>query len=127
MAMDHIDAPIGAELVRCRQRVAELRVLNAGWHDGSGEAIDAAAADAAERFLAKRPFLASHYGIYPTDAGGLVFEFETRDWDFSVEFGPGGTVELYGVQLNGSEEMEPQVFESLDEHFIAAFDARVGR
>lgn len=120
-----IDAQSGVDLMRCRDRLAAVRSLAAGWHDGSGAAIDDAALDAAERFLTKRPFLAGAYRIYPTDRGGLQFEFETAGWDFSVEFGVGGTVEMYGVQIEGPEEMEPVAFESPDEAFLRQFDARV--
>jgi hypothetical protein len=117
----------GADLTRCRGRLAELRGFEAGWHDGLGAAIDAAALEAAERFLAKRPFFAGAYHIYPTDAGGILFEFESSGWDFSIEFGLGGTVEMYGVQIEGPAVMEPHPFDRLDDAFIGLFDARVGR
>jgi hypothetical protein len=117
----------GADLMRCRGRLTELRGFETGWHDGSGAAIDAAAVDAAERFLAKRPSLAGAYHIYPTDAGGILFEFESKGWDFSIEFGLGGSVEIYGVQVEGPAEMEPQAFDGLNEVFFELFDARVGR
>jgi hypothetical protein len=119
-------AQIDADLLRCRGRLAELRDLKAGWHDGSGAAIDEAAAETAERFLSKRPFLASKSRIYPTDAGGVQFEFERNGWDFSLEFHPGGTIEMYGVRIEGIEEMQPQIFERFDESFIRQFDERVG-
>jgi hypothetical protein len=119
-------AQIDADLLRCRSRLAELRDLKAGWHDGSGAAIDEAAAETAERFLSKRPFLASKSRIYPTDAGGVQFEFERNGWDFSVEFGLGGAVEMYGVQIEGPDEMAPRTYERLDESFIHLFDERVG-
>jgi hypothetical protein len=116
-----------ADLMHCKRRLAELRGFEAGWHNGSGAAVNTAALAVAERFLEKRPVLARAYHIYPTLAGGVLFEFENNGWDFSVEFGPGGTVEMYGVQIVGPEEMEPQTFDNLNSAFVDLFDTRIAR
>ena len=83
-----IDAQIGAQLVKCKTRLSEIGSLGAGWHDGTGELIGPKAIAAAERFLLKRPSLCARYKIYPTEGGGVLFEFDHEGWDFSVEFGP---------------------------------------
>ena len=125
--VDLIDAELAENLENCRHRVDELRGLAAGWHDGGGEAISLKAVDAATALLAKRPDLASAYRIFPTLSGGVTFEFETGGWDLSVELAPDGGSELYGVKLDGPEEIEPQAFADLGDAFFAAFDERIGR
>lgn len=125
--VDLIDAELAENLENCRRRVDELRGLAAGWHDGGGEAISLKAVDAATALLAKRPDLASAYRIFPTLSGGVTFEFETGGWDLSVELAPDGGSELYGVKLDGPEEIEPQAFADLGDAFFAAFDERIGR
>ena len=122
-----IDAELSDNIRRCEARLVELGQLNAGWHDGAGNAVDSKAVNSAKSFLAKRPFFADAYRVYPTDNGGVLFEFEIGDWDLSVEFGVDGSVEMYGVQIDGTDEIESQVFESLNDEFIGVFDARAGR
>ena len=110
------------DLGRARARLAELCRLEAGWHDGDGAAMDAAAVHAAENFLDMRPSQASASRIYPTDAGGVLFEFESRGWDYSVEFGAGGSVQFYGIEINGTKEIAPQSFMRLNQEFFGLFD-----
>ena len=78
-------------------------------------------------FPTKRPSLAGSYLIYPTSTGGVLFEFQCNGWDFSVEFNPDGSIEMYGVQIDGPEEMAPIPFERMNDEFIELFDARTGR
>jgi hypothetical protein len=122
-----IDAELSDSIMRCRDRLNELSSLGAGWHDGDGNAVTPSAVEAAKVFLAKRPFFAGAYRLYPTEAGGILFEFKNDGWDFSVEFGAEGTVEMYGIQISGSEEMEPEFFGRLGEDFIKVFDEHMGR
>lgn len=122
-----IDAKIGSELVRCRNRLAELGELKDGWHDGAGTPISEAALATAGILLTKRPSLAEAYKIYPIEQGGVLFEFESNGWDLSVEIASDGTVEMYGVQLEGDDEMEPSAFANLDDAFMREFDDRTGR
>lgn len=125
--VDLFDVEIADNLVRCRNRLKQLRAIEAGWLDGEGAAVSDVAAEAAEKFLSKRAFLAASYKIYPTPSGGILFEFDTNLWDFSIEFNSNGSVEMYGVQIDGPGEMEPQQFESIGDDFLAVFDTHTGR
>jgi len=120
-----IDVESGADLLRCRNRIAELSALSDGWHDGAGRRIADDAVELANRFLSKRPTLSKQYHIYPTEEGGILVEFEANLWDISVEFLPEGGVELYGVQIDGAEELQPVHFSDIDGDFMTAFDRRV--
>lgn len=124
--IDLIDAELSDNIMRCRERLSDLRNLRAGWLDGEGEAPGASAVSSAERFLRKRPSHASLYRIYPTAAAGVVVEFETDGWDYSVEFSSNGGLEMYGIEIDGDEELEPQQFQDIDESFLGFFDERVG-
>jgi hypothetical protein len=122
-----IDAQIGVDLDRCRARLGEIRALTDGWHEGAGRKIGDVAISAAEKFLLKRPWLCAAYRIYPTERGGLLFEFESNGWDFSVEFGEDGSVDFYGIEVDGAGEMEPAHFGEVGDDFMREFDGRVGR
>ncbi len=119
-----IDQERSDSVMKCIQRMTELRQLENGWLDGSGLRPTDAAIGAAELFLNKRPDLASSFRIYPMENGGVAFEFELRGWEFSIEFGPDGRVEMFGVEINGPDEMEPKTFDRVDELFLAEFDSR---
>jgi len=119
-----IDADISENINRCRTRLQELRALQAGWCDGVGSPLTDAALQLSELFLNKRPYFADAYRLYPTEVGGILIEFEVRRWDFSIEFGPSGTIEMYGVEIDGGGEMEPQEFDSLGDKFLDVFDDR---
>ena len=89
----------------CLDRIAALRSLRDGWHDGACAAPTAAAAEAALSLLALKPRMAGSYRIFPTDLGGLLFEFGRHDWDYAVEIGPDGLLSVYGVESGGAGEM----------------------
>jgi hypothetical protein len=122
-----IDDRIAADLERCKARLDTLAMMTDGWDDGSGVAVNAAALHAARKFLHRRPLLCSSYKIFPTAAGAILFEFECNGWDLSLEFALGGSVELYGIEVEGKGELLPKHFEGVDEALITEFDKRVGR
>ena len=110
--------------MKCMRRMTELRQLEDGWLDGSGLRPTDAAIGAAELFLSMRPDLASNFRICPMEIGGVAFEFEVGDWDYSIEFGPEGDVEMFGVEIDGADEMKPKTFGQVDDLFLAVFDSR---
>jgi hypothetical protein len=84
LEIDVIDAKVVADLDRCRGRIGALFSLADGWHDGAGKSPTAEARTAALRLLARNPGLAGDYRIFPTDPGGILFEFANGGWDYSV-------------------------------------------
>jgi hypothetical protein len=120
-----IDAQFIAGLSKCRARLEEIRALDHGWHNGEGEPIASIAIDAADRFLLKRHSLSGAYRIYPTAPGGVLIEFEANGWDLSVEFDPDGGIEIYGVEIDGRGQVDPQSFDDINTGFLAAFDRSV--
>lgn len=121
-----VDNEIRASLLKCRKRLDEIRVLSPGWHDGSGRQISDSALKAVESFLTKRSSFCAAFLLFPTEIGGVLIDFEHNGWDYSVEFDQAGSVEIYGIELGGTGELEPQEFDFVDEEFLAAFDSRVG-
>lgn len=117
-----VDADLGANLNRCRNRLAEVQAAGGDWHDGEGPAISRHAVDKASKFLSKRSSLAAHYRIFPTEEGSVLFEFEVSGWDLSLEFSSNGSVQLFGVEIDGPDEMGPETFNDLDDGFFELFD-----
>ena len=126
MEIDLIDAKVVADLERCRNRIGVLSFLADGWHDSTGKAPTLAATGAALRLLARNPGLAGHYRIFPTDAGGILFEFAKEGWDYSIEIGPDGRAEMYGVETDGGDEMETGMLDFDGQDFRARFDEAAG-
>ena len=124
--VDLIDPEILGQVEKRKTRLTALAGLTDGWLDGEGEAIDREVLRVAKSFLAKRPALAENYKIFPNVNGGIVFEFKTGNWDLSIEFSKPGTIELYGVEVDGSDEIPNKTYETLDEQFLSDFDRYVG-
>jgi hypothetical protein len=124
--IDVIDGALVANLERCRTRIATLRTLKEGWHDGHGAPVTDEAATAASRLLTARPRLAGSYCIYPAETGGLLIEFVLDGWDYAVEIGPKGSVGIYGVQVDGSGEIDLKEFEAINGNFFGLFDSLTG-
>jgi hypothetical protein len=124
--VDVIDAAVIANLQRCKERISALRKLEKGWHDGGGLAITQEAAAAAARLLTARPSLSGSYHIYPMDDGGLLFEFLYAGWDYSVEINPRGEIEIYGVQVDGPEDVDARDFATVNGDFLSHLDGLIG-
>ena len=124
--VDVIDAKVVADLATCRDRIASLRTLNDGWNNGSGKPPTLAAAMTASRLLARKPTMARTYSIFPTATGGLLFEFSRLGWDFSIEIGPAGLVEIYGTETVGDREMETDALDTASHEFAREFDKVTG-
>lgn len=117
-----IDPDLSNILIRCNERLNELGDLQNGWHNGEGVSIEKVAIANAKSLLNKRPNLSSFYRIYPTLEGGVLFEFEKKGWDLSVEFKSTNQFEIFGVQLDGNREQVPKLFEDLETEFLQLFD-----
>jgi hypothetical protein len=124
--VDVIDAKVVADLAACRDRINSLVSLGDGWHNGSGKSPTHAAAASASRLLARKPGMAANYSIFPTDIGGLIFEFSRRGWDYSIEIGPTGMVEIYGTETRGANEMDTEALDASSDEFARQFDFVTG-
>ena len=124
--VDLIDAALVANLERCRKRIQAMAGLKDGWHDGDGRAVTPEAIATADRLLSARPRLAGSYHLYPTDMGGVLFEFVHSGWDYSVEIMPNCEIEIYGVQVDGPDEIDTIEFSSMDEAALKFLDSLTG-
>ena len=120
--VDVIDAKVVADLAICRDRITSLVSLGDGWHNGSGKSPTQMAVAAASRLLARKPGLAGSYRIFPTDVGGLLLEFSRMGWDYSIEIGPAGMVEIYGTETAGDAEMDTEPLDVSSDEFARQFD-----
>jgi hypothetical protein len=124
--VDVIDEALVTNLERCRARIASLRTLPDGWHDGDGATITDEAATAASHLLTARPSMAGSYHIYPAETGGFLFEFVHNGWDYALEIGPSGSVGIYGVQVDGPGEVDNREFGAVNSDFFELFDRLTG-
>lgn len=113
-------------VMRRMERLTDLGNIEDGWHDGEGSAPSDEAIKVARTFLRQRPSLAGAFSVFPTLAGGVLFEFEVHGWNYSVEIGADGGLEFFGIQIEGPEELETTHYMNAGEDFLAEFDARVG-
>lgn len=120
-----VDASIESGVLRSRERLAEIGRLQPGWLDGQCTAIDNAALLSAQEFVQARIMHAGSMKIYPNEGAGILIELEASGWDMSLEFAPNGSVEMYGIEVDGDDELEPQIFPNVGEQLLAAFDAKV--
>jgi hypothetical protein len=121
-AMPRIEASLSAS----RNRIASLTLLEDGWHDGRGRAPTAKAAAASLRLLSRKPEMADGYSIFPTDDGGLLFEFVRQGWNHSIEIGPAGKAEIYSSEIVGDGEADVEAFDVESDEFIEEFDQVTG-
>jgi len=110
---------------RAYERLDELAHLKHGWLDGQGAVINEKARHTARSFITARASLADTMKIYPNEGGGVLIELLAGGWDMSLEFAADGSIDLYGIEVDGEDEMEPLTFADLDESLLAAFDAKV--
>lgn len=89
-------------------RIAELGALIDGWKGAGSFAITKLAFNNATLFLERRTELEFNglYFIYPTELGGLLFEFITsvNGWDSSIEFKPDGLIEFMGIETANTDD-----------------------
>lgn len=123
--VDVIQPRVMASLLACRNRIGSLTALQDAWHDGVGRAPTAKAA-AASRLLSRKPGMAESYSIFPTDGGGLLFEFVRLGWNHSIEIGPAGKAEIYSTEIDGDGEADTEAFDLESEEFIEKFDQVTG-
>ena len=122
-----IDTDLSDDISRCLERLNELQQLQHGWLEGDGEAPSITSVMRAREFLTKRPSFAGQYRIFPTPVGGVLIEVVVQGWDLSVEFVKDGKVEMYGIEINGPNEMESESFAALGDDFLKLFDKCTSR
>lgn len=113
-----------AGFTKALDRLSELRALPDGWHDGEGKRVAGVALENATEFFIQRPYFCKFYRVFPNEDGGILIDFEIVGWDFSIEFGNEGAVEMYGVEIDSDREMKPLEFANISE-FLEEFDRRM--
>lgn len=116
--------PTTAAQTKLFERLAHLSSLSEGWLDGEGRSVTLEVREAAGFFIALSHQTAEAYRLYPSEAGGILVEFEWENWDYTVEFLPDGKIEMYGISLNDDAEMLPTLFDTVDSDFIREFSSR---
>jgi len=124
--VDVIQPHVMASLLVCRNRIGSLTSLQDGWHDGGGKAPTAKAVSVALRLLSRKPAMADSYSIFPTDDGGLLFEFVRLGWNHSIEIGPVGRAEIYSTEISGDGEADTEAFDVESDEFAEEFDQITG-
>lgn len=107
-----------------QKRLEDMRSLATGWHDGLGAAISAVAIKHAWDFIVRRQALSPSFKLFPETGGGVLLDFEHSGWDYSVIFNSAGSVEMYGVEIDGPRELDLFVSKSMGD-FLDAFDGQV--
>lgn len=123
-----VDASDDQEFRDAMNRIADLRKLEKGWLDGDGEAVSQGAIKTARALLHRRPDIAKlRLGIFPTEEGGLTFEFHKDGWNYVIEMMSANSVEWFATEHNGPGSIEPTPFLTTEPGFWAELDGRLGR
>ncbi len=102
----------------CLGYLDELRTLQDGW-DGEGSlAIRNDALSCAAMLLVSVPELKDSIRVYPTFEGGVLLEYTTGDWSYSLEVAPTGSVGFCGVQISGRDEFDLEDFSVADKELL---------
>lgn len=120
--IDIVDSDISEQFSRCKQRISDFLQLKSGWLDGIGATITEVAINTAERIITKRTYITKSLKIYPVDDGGILFELILSDWDYSIEIGPDGKIDAFGIELTGPKEQEVVEFPSDTTEFYNMID-----
>ena len=111
---DATDIDVFANMKRCEDRLRELRNLNPDWYDEDSVAPTSKALDDAGKILKTIPKLAESTLIFPTPVGGVLFEYECGGWDYSVEIDADGKIEIFGIEIEGTNDLPLRLFEQVD-------------
>lgn len=106
------------DYIRCANRLRELENLQNGWYNGAGRKPTSRAVFSARKFLTEYYYMASHFRIFPTEVGGITFEFKRIKWSYVVEFNSRGRVMFYGVEVDGDNEIKAAKFSDMNEEFL---------
>lgn len=110
----------------CLGSLDELRTLQDGW-DGEGSvAIRNDALASAAMLLVSVPELQELIRVYPTFEGGVLLEYMTRDWSYSLEVASTGSVGFCGVQISGREEFDLEDFSVADKELLTKIRKTIG-
>lgn len=123
-----VDASDDQEFRDAMARISELRKLEKGWLDGDGEAVSQTAIRTARAVLHRRPDIAKlRLGIFPTEEGGLTFEFQKDGWSYAIEMMAANSVEWFATEKGGPGSIEPTPFQTSEPAFWTELDSRIGR
>jgi hypothetical protein len=99
---------------KAKERLEDIGNLLDGWHNGEGKAIGRPALTKALDFLVATRAENVEFAIFPTESGGVLVDFSSFGWEYSIEFDIDGKPEMYGIEAEGSLEMEPTPFHNVD-------------
>jgi hypothetical protein len=100
------------------RQINSISTLQEGWADGLGRKISEMAVTTANDIVRKTPGLASLYRIYPREDGGILFDFEINGWDLSIEVSESGSLEFYGISIEGDESLSPVAFPAVTRELL---------
>lgn len=118
-----VSDPNGGVVARAKERLEELGQIKEGWADGVGERLGRGALARTLDFVVATRSSGIGMHLFPTEIGGVLIDFAMHGWDYSVEFDYAGMPEMYGIETEGSGEMEPTRFSNI-EAVVEEFERR---
>lgn len=105
---------VSGQVSKAKERLEELGHLSDGWQDGQGKAIGRLALNRALDFLVATRATNVDFAIFPTERGGILIDFSSLGWEYSIEFDLDGNSEMYGIEVEGRLEMQPTPYHSVE-------------
>lgn len=84
-------------------RVLEFSNLQDGWYGDEIESTSPSGLSISHalRILNEIPQLLERISVYPMYEGGILFEFEIVNWDYSLRICNSGSFEVCGIKIDG--------------------------
>lgn len=104
-------------------RVLELSKLKNGWYGDEIESKGPSGLSVAHalRILEAFPKLLESVSVYPMYEGGILFEFKSVKWDYSLRICDTGSFEIYGIEIDGDKGFEA-VFDKYEDAVVKMLD-----
>lgn len=109
----------------CSRRFMELFCLEEDWHEDGIVRPAMASVALSLMFLADEPQLRNQVRVYPTYEGGILLEYRFDGWDYALRFLNEGSIEFYGIEIDGPDEIGVLEFNGMNQAFREAISNRI--
>ena len=102
----------------CVTYLIKLARMEDGWYDEDSRAPSEGSVLKAIELLHLVPELDDLVSTGPIYEGGVILEYQAKNWSYSLEILNSGKIEFYGIEINGDGETDLLEFHEVSEQLI---------